>query len=1849
MFLMCLPLPSNARVHHPRRILGEQVTEPELLVNFEAWKGTYRFTVRCTLANPMPNAETPPKRRLTGIARPQEDLALALLTACYHSQIVLIHAFPSYAACHLKFRGALRVKRCRIPPTNRALRAFFGLFRSNPVSSAQSQDQARRPDGQAWPTSGSFPFGMQYGGPGTFAQYFPRQRANVAILQHPARANFTPRTHFIAALLSQLALILVAGFPPPFFGSYYPGIPPHYAFQQQQALQPFQPPNYPPPNYPPPNHPSLHAHSHQSLNPGVPALQHTSNGPAVATDGPKQESSDTSVSYPTGFVRREAICGQEPDGWKHTKWVWRSTGNSSHNGRSVGTSKCQGALICTECRRVTRPATQTASRDKQIHTGCTYNTCRRFGQPLRHQLCKARVYCYRVLRDSDNVLLSVWEHDGAHDTHERPPGGSLSQSERDQVDDQVRRHQTATVHQLRTGDPGPGSVPLADISPALANPRSARYHVSQSQARVGIPSAASSKGGLAFFQAFTALREKLTTPFIVDSSLNGPVYISFQTPFMEGLIKEAVDAWIADFAEGPEAGRHGFVTDGDMSFFRHGQLLASCVFNGGFWKWAPVLYTWIDQQDTAHHRAHFRRLFQSVIKYAGKRFDRQLLLNVMDFSSAQRAAHAEEYADAVISTIPGFSMLDKVAQDAQRKALVEEAQSAEVGCDLHFGRSATRIKKNGALVPRELVDTFDSGMRRLLSRNTTREEFDLTVATVKTTFPLIHGWVNWWLRPAIASMIFPALSFVDPDLAAKVPSTTNAIEHQHSLLHHATGNDKDLVPGAESIWLHVRELEKQFEAIKAGHFNAVPPRSYRPPRVPQWAANDGRAPDTAGALEALQGSHSESAMQGDASDLAGLQLLDLESQQRLLQSYPWSQPNSCFFDNGLELWFRIWLLWDEDTRAAFKAQLPSQTLLSSIFYHCERRRRWVYGLSHDSTMIAGLNELGLGQGVVRATIFKKWGLYADENEYGCAKTWMGRAITEEGTTENVQLHFMHQHSVEATCPFGHTTVTTMSRAQPFFKLNTFDLLELRDTKGPMCTWSDYFASAVPRVEGGNATGGTTPVHEKVLPLLCSHPGCFHSTSQDPIDSQTAVIETSWPQVLQITPESGTAARIPNSHIISFPAATSGHVEYSLVGTISFRRNHWTSKIRIGHETFSYDDLRGYLSSIQSDPDRDVCSDEPGYDTVLLMYHRTSQACTTRRRLSDVIMEYQEAKKRAANRAPIYVPVEGETPEPPQSPLPSHNGVIPQEDPSHTPVKSNDRNSAPPDPPSSPWDMNCSACGFIGQGSTADGDTVQCDQCKFWSHVLCMSGKDSTVDFDNIESMEWICPDCTSLSNRTSWNDNLTGQYIVLKTRQKGKYYPAKVLQRKGGIVDLEWYPGNIYAPYDKPKTISFSISTSECMAACGPLAAANLYSKTTCGKIRWPIRLLDDAAENHSYKNPAISQALTDARGAVVDICLGKLDHPVQPDYQKWMGTKGVSEGKQAGRSRLFAETQFDLDILPGDYSLMEDHINFVMLKINAAAEATSDDSPLREDKRRISIDISALLFKLVILRVYLGRSSKDDFQIYYLARKYDHNLSIATNDPFVAAKLGRIIRYSTIPEQVLLAAEGVKDTRTAPVKSPQRCSINTQPDKTSESIPDGYLLASPVGANNTPYVWLVTSSPGLYQEVTAQTLMRPKPKPVWRPKDSEGPVDTTNNKRLTIVLAPKRARDWAAKFDPFGDSDDEMDADPEADMEDDEGTLALEPAHRTRSSTVHTRHSTASGPARAATSYQVWRELRKVNFKLTFGGTNADVMLLNLRLNATSDGTSRGIFGLRTMKTLWDRLVNPQTLQRSQVTHLRS
>ena len=268
-----------------------------------------------------------------------------------------------------------------------------------------------------------------------------------------------------------------------------------------------------------------------------------------------------------------------------------------------------------------------------------------------------------------------------------------------------------------------------------------------------------------------------------------------------------------------------------------------------------------------------------------------------------------------------------------------------------------------------------------------------------------------------------------------------------------------------------------------------------------------------------------------------------------------------------------------------------------------------------------------------------------------------------------------------------------------------------------------------------------------------------------------------------------------------------------------------------------------------------------------------------------------------------------------------------------------------------------------------------------------------------------------------------------------------------------------------------------------------------------------------------LTQALLDAQGAIAAVCLGKLQHPAYTDYQNWMGSEDARKQahKAAARSQSFTE-HFDVDILPGDHSLLEDHLGFIM-------RTTKNDIANSEERRRVMVDLATLLLKLVILRVYLQRSWGDDFQIYYLAHKFEGTelSKIRPDDPFADAKRGRIIRHLTIPEQVLLATEGM-NTRTGPRKAPEFCKIQRKVSTTA-TIPADYLLASAFYHDESGYVWAPSSTQGLFQERRDPLAPRSKPKPKpksWLSLPSQhDDADTQHNPVENCTSANlKRGRD---------------------------------------------------------------------------------------------------------------------------------
>ncbi|KAJ7808385.1 hypothetical protein B0H14DRAFT_3482414 [Mycena olivaceomarginata] len=391
------------------------------------------------------------------------------------------------------------------------------------------------------------------------------------------------------------------------------------------------------------------------------------------------------------------------------------------------------------------------------------------------------------------------------------------------------------------------------------------------------------------------------------------------------------------------------------------------------------------------------------------------------------------------------------------------------------------------------------------------------------------------------------------------------------------------------------------------------------------------------------------------------------------------------------------------------------------------------------------------------------------------------------------------------------------------------------------------------------------------------------------------------------------------------------------------------------------------------------------------------------------------------------------------------------------------NGMPPDsaqfpelPPPSEW------CGGCRQIAVAGDNTVlQCTVCGFNYHLKCLLKADPIMDLEHVD--EFFCPAClSSLDNGEAlWSDDLLGEYLMFQTHLGSAYYPARVAGiTSTGMVRVEWY--NIYEQTDEPAETDFVCSKQEC-ADTAAQEPEGKYDRTNVGAIKWPPRLVDDAYQLYDYRNPKISRALSDAHNSVVAIIKAAdfTMHPILSDYDAWMAE--APQAKEVKHAEAFIRKFSSAAILAGDASLYESHIAEVIAECLPCTQEVSESVRLRA-----SI-LSSTLFQLVILRVYLVRSARDDIQIYFLARRFSPGEYIAADDPLAAAKGGDVIRHLTIPETVLQVPKTSAGLESMPREF---CKIRTFIRKAAAArISPGFCLATAYNSDKQEYDWSLTSS----------------------------------------------------------------------------------------------------------------------------------------------------------------------------------
>ncbi|KAF8351864.1 hypothetical protein F5887DRAFT_874070, partial [Amanita rubescens] len=426
---------------------------------------------------------------------------------------------------------------------------------------------------------------------------------------------------------------------------------------------------------------------------------------------------------------------------------------------------CKGMIKCTnsDCKLVERPLVKDQKRIlDQLDEACL---C---GAQREMVICPV-IAEVRMWKGGIRLTNSDWH------THEPPPHIlHLLNDEKEQFRAVVKAHPKATPLQLVIGPPGltgPGES-VAKITPVLRNTSRVSYE------RRNFIHEEIGTGGDNFFQAYAKC--KIANPEFIRREVLGEVtVICCQTSFMRAqLVHNAII----------EEPINGIVTDGAHKFFRSGLLIISSTYAIEMSRWIPGLFSYSNGATAAHYKIHFLTLFEGIAVEAESRqigVTDGLFAGVMDFSDAQRNGFNQAFIEFWQSRVENTRSLVELANDAP--TLLR-------GCTYHFQKTVTRVSRISHIVAPDRSQEFKLRSHALLEANTDDQFRKLAIALIHE-FPGVEKWLEWWLRPPHAAMLFKSQRAMDGDIWDSIPSTTNAEESIHNTLHIGHGNDHEFFSG----------------------------------------------------------------------------------------------------------------------------------------------------------------------------------------------------------------------------------------------------------------------------------------------------------------------------------------------------------------------------------------------------------------------------------------------------------------------------------------------------------------------------------------------------------------------------------------------------------------------------------------------------------------------------------------------------------------------------------------------------------------------------------------------------------------------------------------------------------------------------------------------------------------------------------------------------------------------------------------------------------------------------------------------------------------------------------------------
>lgn len=175
----------------------------------------------------------------------------------------------------------------------------------------------------------------------------------------------------------------------------------------------------------------------------------------------------------------------------------------------------------------------------------------------------------------------------------------------------------------------------------------------------------------------------------------------------------------------------------------------------------------------------------------------------MDFSEAERRGFIDAFHD--FWQIQG-------GDDQSYQEHEDAAEHLLRGCQEHFCAAVTRVTRINGAVPPDKKEVFTKRALGLLNCSTS-ENFELQAKLIICDFPKLSSWMEWWMRPAHASMLFESERKMNVEIWEGLPSTTNSEEAMHAKFYKACGCNHTFLEGMNVLYAFALHFEHLFRAV----------------------------------------------------------------------------------------------------------------------------------------------------------------------------------------------------------------------------------------------------------------------------------------------------------------------------------------------------------------------------------------------------------------------------------------------------------------------------------------------------------------------------------------------------------------------------------------------------------------------------------------------------------------------------------------------------------------------------------------------------------------------------------------------------------------------------------------------------------------------------------------------------------------------------------------------------------------------------------------------------------------------------------------------------------------------------